>query len=259
MELATCTLMVRDMPLDEWIPLVRDAGFTLIERSKRTCGDPKKLERAGLEVHAVHAGCGPDGLFSSNPAEREKALEPVFADLADAARFNPKRYVFHWIYREPGRPRLEHWRQSVGRIVNECAKKGIVCAMETVPHKPLNPAQYVWTEEVFDMMRSFGSEWAKVNLDLNHSNLRESLPDVIRSAGDLLETTHVSDNHGEAEGHLMPGEGVIDFDAVVSALVEIGYRGPYNFEVHANGVEPGPFLAQLYSYAHDLLKRSGAL
>ena len=131
--------------------------------------------------------------------------------------------------------------------------------METVPHKPANPAQYVWTREVFDMMRSFGSEWAKVNLDVNHSNLRESLPDVIRSAGDLLATTHVSDNHGKAEGHLMPGEGTIDFDAVVSALLEIGYGGPYNFEVHANGVEPGPFLAELYSYAHDLLERNGAL
>jgi sugar phosphate isomerase/epimerase len=52
-----------------------------------------------------------------------------------------------------------------------------------------------------------------------------------------VKNIHVSDNHGEKEEHLPPGEGIIDFRSAFQALRANGYTGPCNLEFHFPGCQ----------------------
>jgi sugar phosphate isomerase/epimerase len=66
-----------------------------------------------------------------------------------------------------------------------------------------------------------------VMADTYHMNIEErSLPGAIRETGDLLNYVHLSDSNRAA-----PGQGHVDFGAVLQALVEIDYRGYLTFEL----------------------------
>jgi sugar phosphate isomerase/epimerase len=47
--------------------------------------------------------------------------------------------------------------------------------------------------------------------------------------------THLHDNRGRADDHLMPLDGTIDWAAALIAVQKIGYDGPMMFEVGAQG------------------------
>ena len=53
-----------------------------------------------------------------------------------------------------------------------------------------------------------------------------------------LVTTHVSDCNLEVEQHSLPGEGKINFNEIVAALVETGYTGPWLYEVSYSVPQP---------------------
>ena len=68
-----------------------------------------------------------------------------------------------------------------------------------------------------------------VMADTYHMNIEErSLPQTIREAGELLNHVHLSDSNRAA-----PGQGHVDFAAVMQALVDIDYRGYLTFELDA--------------------------
>ena len=69
-------------------------------------------------------------------------------------------------------------------------------------------------------------------LDVNHlmGQYRE-LPAVIDKLGTRLITLHISDYDGVDERHWMPGTGVIGWPGVIAALRDIGYHGPFNYEI----------------------------
>jgi sugar phosphate isomerase/epimerase len=77
----------------------------------------------------------------------------------------------------------------------------------------------------------FGVCW-----DTGHANLCElDQYAELKKLGSRLEGLHVHDNYGKrAPGcdlHQYPYWGNVNFDGVISALLEIGYKGTFNFEV----------------------------
>ena len=50
-----------------------------------------------------------------------------------------------------------------------------------------------------------------------------------------LITTHVHDNRGRADDHLVPFEGTIDWPAALTAVQKVGYDGPLMLEIAAHG------------------------
>jgi sugar phosphate isomerase/epimerase len=75
-----------------------------------------------------------------------------------------------------------------------------------------------------------------VCVDTGHTNLAVNLGhppvgDVIRQLGTLVEVLHLHDNNGIKDQHKIPMTGIIDWNDVICALFEIGYKGYYNLEV----------------------------
>ena len=70
----------------------------------------------------------------------------------------------------------------------------------------------------------------RVCFDTNHL-LTEDPVDFIHRLGDKIITTHVSDYDGVDERHWLPGEGTTDWQALLGALRDVGYSGPWLYEI----------------------------
>jgi sugar phosphate isomerase/epimerase len=58
-----------------------------------------------------------------------------------------------------------------------------------------------------------------------------------------LITTHLHDNRGRSDDHLVPGKGVIDWDGAILAFQKVGYDSVWMFELAA-AAERKPILEQ---------------
>jgi sugar phosphate isomerase/epimerase len=67
--------------------------------------------------------------------------------------------------------------------------------------------------------------------------------DAIETAAEHLVKTHVHDNGGKADDHLVPFAGRINWDLALMTMQKIGYDGTYMMEV-ANTSTPALVLAQ---------------
>ena len=56
--------------------------------------------------------------------------------------------------------------------------------------------------------------------------------EFIRAMGSSVKCLHLNDNNTLKDQHMPPMTGVIDWNAVLSALDEIGYDGIYNLELN---------------------------
>ena len=72
-------------------------------------------------------------------------------------------------------------------------------------------------------------------LDFGHAHLAGDLGDAIETSSGHLFTTHVHDNAGRRDDHLVPYEGSIRWDAAVMETQKIGYDGVLMFEPAAAG------------------------
>jgi sugar phosphate isomerase/epimerase len=70
-------------------------------------------------------------------------------------------------------------------------------------------------------------------MDVGHARLMGDVVDAIETCSGHLITTHLHDNRGRNDDHLVPGKGVIDWDAAVLAFQKIGYDGVWMFELAA--------------------------
>jgi sugar phosphate isomerase/epimerase len=70
-------------------------------------------------------------------------------------------------------------------------------------------------------------------LDVGHSNLSGlDATDEVSAAGERLLALHLQDNDGNGEDqHLLPGQGTVDWDAVLNAIDRLDFRGPRTLEV----------------------------
>jgi sugar phosphate isomerase/epimerase len=84
-------------------------------------------------------------------------------------------------------------------------------------------------EQAVRLWRETGLPNGGVMADTYHMNIEErSLPETIRETRGLLNHVHLSDSNRAA-----PGQGHIDFESVLQALIDIDYRGYLAFELDA--------------------------
>ncbi len=123
--------------------------------------------------------------------------------------------------------RLGQCRTSLEEIGLYAAAAGVGVAVELLPRTCLGRN----AAELLALVGGLDSGVFGVCLDTNHNMDRPAeLPDVARRIGSRLWELHVSDYDGVDEKHWMPGQGVVDWPALIAALHEIGFDGPFNYE-----------------------------
>jgi sugar phosphate isomerase/epimerase len=58
--------------------------------------------------------------------------------------------------------------------------------------------------------------------------------EALRFIGTRLKATHVADNSGFNDDHIMPFQGTIDWRKILPVLHEIEYSGDLTYEIHCS-------------------------
>lgn len=203
------------------------------------------LRDTGLELHSVHApvfeglsGGAWVGSFSNasaDEARRKQAIDETSAAL-DIARTVPFRYLVVHLGMPagekvpPGDNQPAAARRSVEEIVALAAAVHVKVALEVIVN-PLSSAEALCSLIEDDLE---GID-AGVCLDYGHANLMGDVAEAIETLSGHLVTTHVHDNAGRRDDHLVPYAGRIDWDAAMMATQKIGYEGVMMLEVGDTG------------------------
>jgi sugar phosphate isomerase/epimerase len=234
---------------------IASLGFEAIElfavRNHFPYDDPAAIARlggwlreTGLALHAVHAPIaetlvsgrwGPSfSTASSNPAERERAVREAVATLDLAGELGAGHVVVHLGLPSGQKPAAsdndrEGARRSLEQIVERRSSTRVNLAIEVIPNAISAPAALVrLIEEDVDL------EGVGICLDFGHAFLVGDVVDAIETISGHLLTTHVHDNHGRDDEHLVPYEGGIDWPAALTAMQKIGYDGVFVMELAAS-------------------------
>ncbi len=75
--------------------------------------------------------------------------------------------------------------------------------------------------------------------DAGHANLQD-MPqhEELAILGSHVMATHVQDNKGDNDTHLVPYFGTLNLDSMMQGLINIGYKGAFNFEVDMMLTDP---------------------
>lgn len=185
------------------------------------------IAKSPLFFNGIHVSFGPNWDFSSLDEEKRRAAVKQTLDVFSRCDpYGPFCYILHGSF-EPIRP--EDRQESVRRLKESLAelKAGtdtIIC-VETLPRTCL----FNTAREAARIADEVGG--ISLCIDVNHF-LQEKTEDAIKHLGPRIRTTHISDHDYIDERHWLPGEGRIDWQAVLKAFDEIGYEGVWNYEVN---------------------------
>jgi sugar phosphate isomerase/epimerase len=231
-------------------------GFEAIElfatRAHFDYRDPQALPQLAewladtrLELHSVHAPAfdalkngrwvGSYSIASSDETRRRAAIAEAEAALA-IARHVPFRYLVVHV----GMPAVEQVpagdndaaaaRRSIEELAGIATRANVQLALEVIPN-PLSSASALChlIEEDLEGVD------VGVCLDYGHAHLMGDLGEAIETLSGHLWTTHVHDNGGRRDDHLVPFAGSIRWEDAMMATQKIGYDGAFILEVADTG------------------------
>lgn len=203
------------------------------------------LSEAGLALHGIHAPITDrfaDGQWGSalsnaatDGARRQDAVREALTALQIARRIPFDVMVVHVGTPAGKETPADNNRGAAVRSIEELCRAaeplGIRVALEVIPNALSTAAALVsLLERDLDAPASAG-----ICLDFGHAFLQGDVPDAIETAAEHLFTTHVHDNHGREDEHLVPYRGSIEWDAALIAMQKIGYEGIYLMELADTG------------------------
>jgi sugar phosphate isomerase/epimerase len=198
------------------------------------------LGETGLALHSVHAPIttsaagGEWGESYSNAAadaaRRQAAVAETGAALQMARRIPFEVLVVHLGCPSARSQAADNTRAAAFRSAEEICRLaepvGVQVAFEVIPNELSTAAALVAMLE-----RDLDDSHAGVCLDFGHAHLLGDVADAVETAAEHVITTHVHDNRGRDDEHLVPYRGSINWDMALMTMQKIGYEGTYMFEL----------------------------
>jgi D-psicose/D-tagatose/L-ribulose 3-epimerase len=196
----------------------------------------KRAKSLDLEI-AVTMGLPLSADVSSEDGATVKAGERLLADAVAAVRdiggtkLGGILYSAHTKYSTmPSDRGRKNSVAAIARAGDAAKKAGVDLVLEVVNRFETNLLNT--TAQGLDFIAATGSDHVKLHLDTFHMNIEEANPTAaIRLAGDRIGYFHVGESN---RGYL--GDGVIDFDGIFDALLDIGYDRDVTFESFSSKV-----------------------
>ncbi len=267
MEIAIAHPYDYSLPLDETLEAIAEGRFELIsfgadrEHSRYHAPDGRQalrdlLSTFGLRVHNIHVPIEAEPHISSPDEDTRKAgVDKALTAIKACVYFNSGMIVLHLAHHagedEYGL-RLESVRRSLDEILQAAERAGVKIACENVFNTSANM-----------ILKAILDEFKQANIglcyDSSHANLMDDPTEFLREYAGRLFVTHLSDNRGKDDDHLLPGMGTIDWPGIMGAIKETGYQGPILLEVVRassgyNHKPPAAFTKQAYNQAKWLLE-----
>lgn len=89
-------------------------------------------------------------------------------------------------------------------------------------------------EQLLDFIHLLPVSNVGICWDFGHAHLEKvNQPEALRAMGLYLKATHVADNSGVRDDHIMPFAGKINWYEIMPVLKEIDYQGDFTYEIHS--------------------------
>lgn len=198
--------------------------------------DWKQAERdareTGITLWSVHLPFYPAekaNISSVNPEIRRIAVDAQKREIARAADAGVKVAVIH-----PSsglaechfarQTRLSLAKESLAELTEYASRAGMTLAVENMVRTGLGNR----FSEMLDLLSCDPRlGWT---FDTNHM-LLENPCEYAKACVHRMVSIHVSDYDGLNERHWLPGEGIIDWQALIAILRDGGYAGPWMYEL----------------------------
>lgn len=188
----------------------------------------ESAEKYGVKLWSLHLPFEAD-IDISNPKYADRTVE-IHKEIIDkASSVGIKNFVLHPSaepIEDEERPlRMELSKKSLARLAEHAAKCGAVIAVENLPRTCLGRN----SSEMLELLSA--DERLVACFDTNHLLIEDPVK-FIKTLKNKIITTHVSDYDFINERHWMPGEGKLDWQGILAALKEVGYTGPWLYEIN---------------------------
>ena len=225
----------------EHLNLIGDSGFDTIEifanRMQVDFDDSAQLleiadavRRNNFIVNSVHAPFYFDlkglrnGVFvdiaSQDEDFRKKSVEEIKSSMALASLFDVDYYILHFPYKI----NRDSMLKSLEELFRFSEHFQLKLCFENIPGRMTS------VRHIVDFMEKelvpFG-----ICFDIGHSNLKGSVYSDIENYGVYFYTTHIHDNLGDSDSHLLPFEGNIDWERVFSLFKKVDFKWGMMLEV----------------------------
>ncbi len=205
------------------------------------------LGDAGLRLHSVHAPIververGAWGRMLSTAAASEPARQQAVAECLAALEI-ARTIPFDFLVVHLGVPDVLASSADANthasaqprheEITAPPAPVGGGVAGGVIPNALSTPGRLV---QLIEDDFALPSPGAGICLDMGHAALMGDVADAIEVVSGELVTTHVHDNRGRRDDHLVPFDGKIDWATALMALQKVGYEGMLLFELASTG------------------------
>lgn len=265
MQISIGTCFDFDIPIREQLPLIMAAGFTHISLGAGVMSHSAYLEEegreqlkkltaaTGLRICSVHAPFNKACDVSSPDPEVAAAAVAVLKQCIDAAEsLDAPVVIFHPA--ADGPPDVEA-RKPV-------FIKNVKLLLDYVGGRPVKLAAenlYPWINEItaasFDEIAhpKYGFCY-----DSSHDNLSGAPLAILDKYGERLMATHISDNMGREDDHILPFDGKFDWERFYGAFPKNSFSGVFLLEVEREKYKAKPvqwFLEQAFERGAKIMQK----
>jgi sugar phosphate isomerase/epimerase len=228
----------------EAVEIFANRPHLLLDDDRSTAELAEALRDTGLHASSVHAPIAdslrggvwgtPFSIAAGAEPAREQAIEEVTRAIQLANHLQAPFVVIHVgvpesQQRSAAENRPDAARRSIETLAATATPLGVRLALEVIPNRLSSAEGLVrLIEEDLDLP-AIG-----VCLDFGHAHLAGDVVEAIETLSGHVVTTHVHDNGGRSDEHLVPFEGTIDWEAAAIGLQKIGYEGVLVFELAAS-------------------------
>lgn len=243
----------------EHLEVLRDAP----DREERLPALGELVEELGIEMDQAHITITVD-IASLDDERRRKDQDTVLRDLDVLSELGITHGVLH-----PGgfgqRQTLDDVKrqndvrlEAVSTLAAAAERAGVCLALENGIRTTGPDGAITWSGDITGLrafIAEIGSPALGICLDTGHAILEGwDVARAVREAGDLLVATHIADNDGSGDQHRLPYSygSKVDWMQVMDAFAEIGYEGPFNYEVPGERGRPFEILDAVVMHGLEL-------
>ena len=223
-----------------------EAFFTGWERGCDVDGAARLARELGMDYQSIHAPFGHIDKMWKPGDEGEEVLKELCECVDDCARAGVPIMVSHAFIGFTEHTPTELGVERFGRLVEHARAKGVKVAFENTEGE----------EYLAALMRAFDADpvvgfcW-----DTGHEMCYNHSQDMTALYGHKLICTHLNDNLGirDINGeitfiddlHLLPFDGIADWDGIAARLRKCGFDGTLTFELNTKS-KPGRHENDIY-------------
>ena len=230
---------------------IAEAGFSAVEvfcaSQHFSYREPQRVRELGdalgeyrLGLHSVHSPTDRDRspgresgvAISISDPERIRRLDAVdeIKRVLDVAEQIPFQYLIQHIGhgRQATDPRkLDAAFTSLESLSMFAKARGVTIALENTPDELGSPASlqhFITDTHLHDL---------KLCFDAGHAHIEDGVQASFDAMRERVVTSHIHDNHGDKDEHLLPFDGSIDWDTALAAFAGAPQPLPFVLEIKA--------------------------